>query len=132
MEPVGSRDDDLGVLDRATRAVATKLVSRRSLLRGGTFGLVGLATGLKVLAPTDASACGGCNLCYSGGVNGCGHSLTCYSANSTQHTCDVDIGCWWWCATQQFSYYYIKNYICDEYCDAWCAYDNTGDQCTTK
>jgi hypothetical protein len=136
MEPsTTDSSHDLGALDRATRAVATRL-SRRTVLKGGVFGVVGGLLSLKMLAPTNASACGGCHYCVSGTVTSCSSSLGCRSGNGTYHLCAVGTfpGCLGWCLTGGGRPFYIKNYICDGYCQSWCAYQDVYDfgQCTTS
>lgn len=105
---MSNEGDNLNVLDRATRSFGVQL-TRRSLFKGGVFGLASLA-GLKILAPIDAAACSGCHYCVSGCTN-CGDGWCCsYGTGDCLH-------CYSNCGINS----YIKNYVCDNYCDYWCA-----------
>ena len=103
-----TQSDELSVVDRTTMAIGTKL-SRRSLFKGGLFGLAGFA-GLMALPPIEASACTGCHYCVSG-CTSCNNMICCsYNTGSCQvcpSTCPLSS--------------YIKDYVCDNFCDYWCA-----------
>lgn len=108
-----SRNEDLSLIDRATRSVGVKL-SRRSLFthgaKGGLVVLAGVA-GLQALTPIEVSACSGCHYCVSGCTN-C-NQMTCCSYNTG--SCLI-------CYSNCGPYHsYIKDYICDNFCDYWCA-----------
>lgn len=101
-------ETELSPLDRATLTLGKQL-SRRSLFKGGLFSVAGL-TGLRFLMPIEASACNNCHYCTSGCV-GCGTLQCCSYGNPS--TCQFCSGCG--------GYFYVKNYICDNYCGSWCA-----------
>lgn len=105
-----SDNRQLGLIDRATRAAGIAL-SRRSLFKGTLAGVGGLA-GFGLLQPLNVvEACGGCHYCVSGCV--CDYEcMTCYSAGTFTglRCCSIGGSC-----------NKVKDYICDNQCDRWCA-----------
>lgn len=99
--------DGSGWTDRLLLRVG-KGISRRTAIKGGLAAALSVV-GLRAFDPKSVSACSGCQYCVSGCTN-C-YYITCCSTNGYCLQCNSTCG----------AHSIIKDYVCDGFCDYWCA-----------